>query len=632
MSSVIRGCYIALAVVNVVALLASCTETTVQPIISTSQCTDFENYMHIEGSLDTPGIARRAAAVGDVLYLADGIGGVQVVDLRDPTAPVIAGVLSTGVGVANDVVVDGDRLYVATTTFGIVIFDISDPPHPNTLGGIPAAGQPLGIAVRGDILYVADDQVGLQVINVSNPAFPVAVGGETTPGIAHDLQVTDTHIFVSDQQLGLRSIFMPTPTTPDLSTTLPLSGDIQGLARRGSTLYIAAGGKGLHVVDITNPDNPVHVDSVAIDGGPRDVEVDAAGNLFVADRFLGVRFLTTTDPHHPRVAATIDTPGEVVGVNRAGDYLVVSNASSGFHVIDNSGDFDVPIEGTLDTPGQATGVFVVGDAVYVCDGSAGIQIVRPPDEDAGNLAVAGATHLAVSGDVAYAATGGTVTTIDVRDPFAPTVTDAVAGSPSRLAVGDSVVLLAEGTFGVGIHRVRASGALEFAGRYDPPDLSHVVFDVAARGDLVFLAAGLRGLRVIDVSTPDQPQFVGSRVTSAAAMSVALIDNYAVVAVASRGIQVFDIQTPALPIPVGAYDTNGAASFVAITGDAAFVADETGGMHIFDIGTPAGPILVGTIAAPNRILGATADASFVYAVDEVNGLIVTQTPCGLNVSP
>jgi hypothetical protein len=588
--------------------------------------------MHIEGSLDTPGVARRAAGTGDVLYVADGVGGVQVVDVRNPDEPSIAGVLSTGVGVVNDVLVDGDRLYVATTTFGIVIFDISDPPYPTALGGMPTAGRPLGIAVRGDILYVADDQVGLQVVGVSDPALPVAVGGETTPGLAQDLQLTDTHIFVSDQVLGLRAISMPTPITPSLSATLPLSGEIQGLARYGSTLYIAAGGKGLHVVDITDPDNPVHVDSVAIAGGPRDVEADPQGNLFVADRFLGVRFLTATDPHHPQIVATIDTPSEVLGVNVVGDYLAVSNASSGFHMIDNPGEFELPTEGRLDTPGEARGVFVVGEAVYVCDGSAGIQIVHPPDENVGNIAVAGARHLAVSNGTAYIATGGTVTTLDVADPFAPAVTGVIAASPSRLAVGDSLVLLAEGVAGVGIHRIQASGSLEFAARFDPVDIGHIVFDVAVRGNLVFLAAGLRGLRVIDVTAPDQPQFIGSRGTIAAAMSVALVEDYAVVAVGIGGIQIFDITSPAFPVLVSSYDTNGMASFVTVVANAAYVADEGGGMHVFDIATPAGPHLVGTITAPTRIFGVDADANFVYAVDEVSGLIVTRAACGLNNSP
>jgi len=44
------------------------------------------------------------------------------------------------------------------------------------------------------------------------------------------------------------------PASPVLAgRSAPLPGLIQGLAASGSTVYVVAGGSGLHIVDVTNP-------------------------------------------------------------------------------------------------------------------------------------------------------------------------------------------------------------------------------------------------------------------------------------------------------------------------------------------------------------------------------------------
>ena len=70
------------------------------------------------GSVDTPGDARDLAVLGGRAYVADGAGGLQIIDVGNPQAPVILGSLNTA-GAAVGVDVSGNLAVIAEGTSGI---------------------------------------------------------------------------------------------------------------------------------------------------------------------------------------------------------------------------------------------------------------------------------------------------------------------------------------------------------------------------------------------------------------------------------------------------------------------------------------------------------------------------------
>ncbi|UCH85788.1 MAG: hypothetical protein JSW50_06345, partial [Candidatus Latescibacterota bacterium] len=50
-------------------------------------CTDYSQYIHLTGTADTPGSARRATASGDLMYAAVGTAGLHVIDISNPSLP-----------------------------------------------------------------------------------------------------------------------------------------------------------------------------------------------------------------------------------------------------------------------------------------------------------------------------------------------------------------------------------------------------------------------------------------------------------------------------------------------------------------------------------------------------------------
>jgi len=111
----------------------------------------------VERSRASEGLSNawQVRAVGDLAYVADGTGGLSVVDVVDPDAPVVAFTLALP-GVAKDLVVAGDRAWVALADAGVAVVSLADPRVPALLEIAETPGSALAVAYGGDAVVVAD--------------------------------------------------------------------------------------------------------------------------------------------------------------------------------------------------------------------------------------------------------------------------------------------------------------------------------------------------------------------------------------------------------------------------------------------------------------------------------------------
>ena len=114
--------------------------------------------------------------VNGVAYVAaDDQGGLQIINVSNPAAPVVISSYNTP-GAANSLAVVGANVYVADgfPAKALRIFEVSNPAHPILRGSFDLTGDPHHIVVAGDMAYVAAGYSGgLQIIDVSNPAAPL---------------------------------------------------------------------------------------------------------------------------------------------------------------------------------------------------------------------------------------------------------------------------------------------------------------------------------------------------------------------------------------------------------------------------------------------------------------------------
>jgi hypothetical protein len=167
--------------------------------------------------------------------------------------------------------------------------------------------------------------------------------------------------------------------------------------------------------------------------------------------------------------------------------------------------------------------------------------------------------------------------------------------------------------------------------------------VVVSGDLAYVAAGRwGGIQILSVSDPAHPVVIGHVDTPDDAMGLALSGNHALIA-DNTALVVVDIEVPSSPFIIGQVALPAEASQVATNGDYAFIANGISGMQIVDVSNPNQPLIVGSAATPGYVSGVAVDGSLAFVADRIAGLqiidisnvtaptIIGEDATGLNIN-
>ena len=293
--------------------------------------------VELVGSYDTPGQAWDVSVAENLVYLADGLGGLQIIDVGNPTSPTLRGSYDTS-NYARAVCVTGGVAYLGHWSAGVWILDVSDPSHPRLLGSCDTPDDEEDVYVTGGLAYVAGGVEGLHIFDVRDPTQPQLLGYCDTPGDADGIYVT------------------------------------------GGLVYMVCGGYysengGLHIFDVSNPSAPTLRSSYFTSSYARDVYTSRS-LTYVANWDSGLRVFDVSDPSSPTLRGAYDTPGGSLGLCVAGSLAYVADHSGGLRVIDVSDPSSPTLRGFYQTPGPAFSVVVSGDFAYVAVWESGLCILR----------------------------------------------------------------------------------------------------------------------------------------------------------------------------------------------------------------------------------------------------------------
>jgi hypothetical protein len=341
-------------------------------------------FLAIVGALDTSGQARDLAVADGVAYVADDLFGVQVIDVQDPSRPV----LLHGNAFADlkfptwSIVLQGTHAYVGTTFARVLIVDISNPRAPDFATDTDGDGLPnvvLGL---------------LELSNFADPIVGIAIQGPLLYAISNTRRAAPASFYVVDVR---------EPTAPRLlsATVLPTPNP-PGLAVAGDTAYIAAEGEGLLVFDVHDPTRPTRVATLR-DADPADdtevlfvSQVRLAGDFaYVVEKrrhqltqeaedfFTVIDVRTATAPKR-RGALRLRSASEqlfVNGLSVSGPFAYVGRGAFGIEAVDIR-DPDTPRSvGFVRTPSVARNVTTAGALLYVSDLTFGLQVLQGPGAD-----------------------------------------------------------------------------------------------------------------------------------------------------------------------------------------------------------------------------------------------------------
>lgn len=220
-------------------------------------------------------------------------------------------------------------------------------------------------------------------------------------------------------------------------------------------------------------------------------------------------------------------------------------------------------------------------------------------EKLGQLVFGDAGAVATDGVHTFVAVGSTVYVFDAGEDE-PIGQCSASSCVRRLTVAGTRVYAAAGGLGL---RVPVLGVV---------DQIAPSYGVALSGSSAYVATGWQGLRIVDISNPEEPLEIGTYITPSNTYDVAASGDYAYVATYSDGLRVIDMSAPEQPVEVGFADRISISKKVELAGDHAIVAGGWG-FHVVNVMNPENPHITGRGDAACFGYDVAVSGNYVYVV-------------------
>ncbi|MBC8487184.1 MAG: hypothetical protein H8D45_14240 [Bacteroidetes bacterium] len=224
---------------------------------------DLSNPVEIS-SVQTKGTAVDVLKDSNIVYVAEGDSGIQIIDYTNPGQPEILSnfnVFNYWEGFSNLNKYD-NYLYAGGADLNEII-DVSDPENPVLVGQIPINDWSPDMKIMEDHLFVAGYWGGFQIFSLADPVNPVEVGYYPL-GLALKIAISKNLGYIYDGDAIL--IFDISDYTDPILTFSHDPGQyvsVYHMFASGDSLYYSDGLSRINVLDVSNPYNPVIVDSIS---------------------------------------------------------------------------------------------------------------------------------------------------------------------------------------------------------------------------------------------------------------------------------------------------------------------------------------------------------------------------------
>ncbi|NOZ74957.1 MAG: DUF1573 domain-containing protein [FCB group bacterium] len=264
------------------------------------------------------------ALFGTRAYIPGGLGGLNIVDLSDPAHPTVLGTFEAdncAWGRLYAWAESGAYAYGTGRECGLKVIDVSnlsapieinsysDPETPNARYEHPA--------IQGNSLYAARHRDGVEILNISVPGSLTQRAVISTQNAWATLPAGDL-LFIADGKQGLKIADISDPNAPFLISSLATSGSVKDLAYRAPYLFLAVGAAGVDLVDVSNPSQPVLLDNYNTTGYAS--RVAASDSLIAVSDWDDIEILQV-DSDTLRLTGIKNTGGRVMAVALSGNTI-----------------------------------------------------------------------------------------------------------------------------------------------------------------------------------------------------------------------------------------------------------------------------------------------------------------------
>ena len=463
----------------------------------------------------TRGRSRNAVVRDQLAYVANGNGGLQIIDVSKPQAPQRVGGFY-GHGKAAALALYKGYVYMAAAGSGILIFDVSNPQAPVPIAAQPVRGGAADIHIAPPYAYVGTKSGDLFIFDLSEPLRPRQLGHIQTPGRIVDLTARDGLVYLACLDQGLVIVDARDPQQPRQLSHWPTRQAATGVATDGTYAFIAA--DALEVVDVANPAAPA---AKLTHYAPSAYGVALhPPYVLIPSGTYGLRVVRMTERG---AIATLPSGHYATRLSLAGQHVLLADTRGGLQMLDLPANGSPRLRGALRDIGAIVDVAHDGHFAYLAndDESSSLVVADISDPDAPR--VVGRYHSDATVDVAlwerWAITGdsaGRLQLLELQTASRPILkhTLSVKDKVQRLAVRPPYVYVASDAAGVHVVEILPEGILRYHRTIgvsnaitdkDEPERPGRAVDIALDGDLAYVASVEGGIDVYDIGEPLRPK-------------------------------------------------------------------------------------------------------------------------------
>ncbi len=236
------------------------------------------------------------------------------------------------------------------------------------------------------------------IINISNPTSPILIANLSFSGFSTSVLVSDNYSYFGAGMTG--KLIIADVSNPNLplqvsSRIFPsITGGIFGISKNNNVLYLASGQDGVYNVDVTDPVNPIVLDSIVIPNGQAR-DIFAYSNFAFVAHYDGLKAIDISDPANINVISTIGSGYNSIDIDTITNLAFLGKTFGGIDVFNISNPhfpslvFSIPnSNGTaLDIKYRDNLVYLATDNlglfIYKITGSSGVQMANFPNTSNG---------------------------------------------------------------------------------------------------------------------------------------------------------------------------------------------------------------------------------------------------------
>ena len=530
-----------------------------------------------------------ALAINNKTVFVATTSGIVPINSRSNKPPASKFTFTTS-GSPNDIIINNKLAYIADGHKGLTVINIDNYQQMRLIGSYNKLGNVEKISLRGNRLITANTEGQLHLLDISNPIKPVVISSFNTHKKINDINFAGSHALVThpDHQVSVNFI---TETMPPIST----EGVTLGGSRRGqivnNLMYVADWFSGLHIYDISNPNNIKHVSNYHTKGSSKGVLVHN-GIAFVGDDDHGLQIIDVSDINNPQWISELATTGLAYTMKLIGTILYLADHRGGFHIIDVS-NIQHPVRlGGIDTPGKAWAIDVFKGRAYVADDSTGLLVfdVTTPTKPrlTGQFNPGGfAEDIKIHNGIAYVAFFDKgLYLLNLDSPDKPKLISHldIPGNARGIELDgndEHYAYISSWYAGLQIVDIKNKQQPVITGHYDTDGAT---WGTVQNNDIIFALDWWEGIKSINIKNKQKPSYISRYQAKEAITDLAIKGNYIFTTNNHSGLQVHDIRNPLNPMWITGLDLPGSSSSISIANNHAFIQSSTK-IIVVDINNP-----------------------------------------------